>query len=89
MKHMLAFLRTTAHEQARRAGVPARIIVRTGSLRDQIKDVSISEQANLVIMGNPAERSSLFKREALQAIADEVEESTGVKVLVLGNHDSG
>jgi cation:H+ antiporter len=89
MKHMLAFLRTTAQEQARRAGVPARIIVRTGSLRDQIKDVSISEQANLVIMGNPAERSSLFKREALQAIADEVEESTGVKVLVLGNHDSG
>lgn len=89
MKHMLAFLRTTAQEQARRAGVPARIIVRAGSLRDQLKDVSISEQANLVIMGNPAERSSLFKREALQAIADDVEESTGVKVLVLGNHDSG
>jgi cation:H+ antiporter len=89
MKHMLAFLRTTAQEQARRAGVPARIIVRTGSLRDQLKEVSISEQANLVIMGNPAERSSLFKREALQVIADDVEESTGVKVLVLGNHDGG
>ena len=87
MKHMLGFLQQTAQAQARQAGVSARIIVRPGSLREQIKDVTINEQVNLIIMGNPAERSSLFKREALQAIADKIEESTGVEVLVLGSQD--
>ena len=87
MKHMLGFLQQTAQAQARQAGVSARIILRPGSLREQIKDVTINEQVNLIIMGNPAERSSLFKREALQAIADKIEESTGVEVLVLGSQD--
>lgn len=87
MKHMLGFLQQTAQAQARQAGVSARIIVRPGSIREQIKDVTINEQVNLIIMGNPAERSSLFKREALQAIADKIEESTGVEVLVLGSQD--
>jgi cation:H+ antiporter len=83
IEHMLAFLQTTAQEQARQAGVQARVVVRTGSLREQIKAVAGEERVNQIILGSPAENSSLFASEALQGFAAEVEEETGIPAVIL------
>lgn len=83
IKHMLSYLRTTAQEQARQAGVRSRVIVRTGSLRKEINAVVGEEGVNLIVLGSPAGDSSLFVNEALGAFVAEVEEVTGVPVLAL------
>ncbi len=83
VEHMLAFLQTTAQEQARQAGVRARVIVRTGTLREQLQAVAHEEEVSLVVLGSPERDSSLFQREALQALADEIEAAIGIKVLTL------
>ncbi|NIS82809.1 MAG: calcium/sodium antiporter [Anaerolineales bacterium] len=86
--HMQRFLMQTAQEQARQAGVLSRIIVRAGSLRDQLATVAMEEKVHLVILGNPEEKGSLFKREALRSLAEEISASTGVKVLALMDEDA-
>jgi cation:H+ antiporter len=88
IEHMLAYLQTTAQEQARQAGVRARVVVRTGNLRQQIKTVIREAQVNLIVLGSPAGDSSLFAREALRDLAAHVEEATGVPVLALDNQDA-
>jgi len=83
VEHMLSFLQATAREQARQAGVPARILIRTGSLREEIKSVARDERVDLIILGSPAGAGSLFAQEALRALAGEIKEATGVSVLIL------
>ncbi|HEY44072.1 MAG TPA: universal stress protein [Anaerolineae bacterium] len=85
MDHMQAFLQKTAQRQAVQAGVKARVLVRAGSLREQIQTIAQEEQVDLVVMGNPSEKSSLFKREALRVLADEIEAETGIQVLALSD----
>jgi nucleotide-binding universal stress UspA family protein len=88
MQHMRAFLRNTAQRQATKAGVQARVRVRAGSLREQIQAIANEQKVDLIIMGNPSEKSSLFKREALQALADEIEAETGIEVLALSGQET-
>jgi cation:H+ antiporter len=88
IEHMLAYLRTTAQEQARLAGVQARVIIRTGNLGEQIEAVAGEEQVNLIVLGSPAGDSSLFAREALRNLAAYIGEATGVPVLALENQDA-
>jgi len=83
VKHMLAYLQTTAQEQAEDAGVPARVVVRTGNLLDQLKALSEEQRVSLIVLGSPAGESSLFKLEALRAFQAEVEQETGVPVRIL------
>jgi cation:H+ antiporter len=87
MDHMQAFLQETAQRQAVQSGVNARILVRTGSLREQIQTIAQEERVELVIMGNPSEKSSLFKREALRVLANEIEAVTGIQVLALTDQE--
>jgi nucleotide-binding universal stress UspA family protein len=87
MDHMRAFLRNTAQRQATQAGVKARVLVRAGSLREQIQAITKEERVDLVVMGNPSEKSSLFKREALRVLADEIEAETGIEVLALSDQE--
>lgn len=87
MDHMRAFLENTAQKQAVQAGVKARVFVRAGSLREQIQAIANEQRVDLIVMGNPSEKSSLFKREALRAIADEIEAETGIEVLVLSDQE--
>lgn len=80
--HMLAFLESTALEQARDAGIVARVLVRTGRLRDQLKAVAKEEGATTIMLGSPAGDASLFQREALQAMIAEIEDATGIPVVL-------
>jgi cation:H+ antiporter len=83
IRHMTNYLARTAQEQALRAGIESRIIVRVGSLREQLVSVAREQDVGLIILGNPAEKSSLFKREALNTLAADIEEATGARVLAL------
>jgi cation:H+ antiporter len=87
MNHMRAFLRNTARRQATQAGVRAKVLVRAGSLREQIQAIANEQGVDLIVMGNPSEKSSLFKREALRALADEIEAETGIEVLALSDQE--
>ncbi|MBN2303083.1 MAG: calcium/sodium antiporter [Anaerolineae bacterium] len=84
IEHMLAYLQRTAQEEARRAGVPARVIVRTGSLRDQLQVVAQEEEVSLIVVGKPREQSTQIGLKALEAFMDEIEQVTGITVLALG-----
>lgn len=88
VEHMLAFLQTTAQEQARQAGVRAGVVVRTGNLREQIKQVASEEAVDLIVLGSPAGESSLFKHQALQDLATEIEEATGIQVLTMDDYEA-
>lgn len=87
VKHMLAYLQSTAQEQAEDSGVQARVIVRTGNLLDQLKAISDEQRISLIVLGTPAGESSLFKLEALRAFQAEVEEETNVPVRILGRDE--
>jgi cation:H+ antiporter len=87
MDHMRAFLRNTAQRQAAQAGVRAMVRVRAGSLREQIQAIANEHKVDLIVMGNPSEKTSLFKREALRALADEIEAETGIEVLALSDQE--
>ena len=80
VEHMRRFLERTARKQALEAGLRASIVVRVGSLREQLKVVGIDEDIDTIILGNPCEATSLFKREALLVLANEIEEETGIPV---------
>jgi nucleotide-binding universal stress UspA family protein len=77
------FLLLMAQERAREAGVEASLITRQGDVRQQIKAAAVEEDVDLVVLGRPADESSRFKLEALQAFAAEIEEETGIRAVIL------
>jgi cation:H+ antiporter len=89
IKQMLNYLQRTAQEQADQAGVSARVIVRTGNLRNQLEVISDEEDdVSLIVLGSPAGASSLFQLEALRTFVEEVEAETGVPVQVVPQEPS-
>ncbi len=83
IRHMRQFLQRTAAKQAEQAGVLSRVIVRAGSLLDQIQSIAGEEKIDIAILGNPEARSGLFKRDALRSLAKVIASSTGMEVIVL------
>jgi cation:H+ antiporter len=83
IRHMQQFLDQTAARQAEQAGVHSRVIVRAGSLLEQIQSIAREEEIAVAILGNPKERSGLFKRDALRSMAKEIASSTGMEVIAL------
>lgn len=83
VKYMLAYLQRTAQEQARQAGVQASVLVRTGSLRDEIQAVVSELDITLIVLGRSGKESPTFVDGALEGLAAEVEEATGIPVLVV------
>jgi len=83
IERMGEFLLAMAQERAREAGVEASLITREGDVREQIKAAAVEEGVALVVLGRPADETSLFKLEALQAFAAEIEEETGIPAVIL------
>ncbi len=83
IEHMGEFLLAMAQERAREAGVEANLVTRKGDVRQQIKATAVEEGVDLVVLGRPADEASLFKPEALRAFAAEIEEETGISVVIL------
>ena len=83
IEHMGEFLLVMAQERAREAGVEANLVTRKGDVREQIKAAAVEEGVDLVVLGRPADEASLFKPEALRAFGAEIEEETGIPVVIL------
>jgi nucleotide-binding universal stress UspA family protein len=83
MTKMGEFLLLMAQERAREAGMEASLITREGDVREQIKTAAVEEDVDLVVLGRPADETSRFKIESLQAFATEIEEETGISAVIL------
>jgi nucleotide-binding universal stress UspA family protein len=82
IERMGEFLLAMAQERAREAGVEASLVTRKGDVREQIKAAAVKEGVDLVVLGRPADETSLFKLEALRAFAAEIEEETGISAVI-------
>jgi nucleotide-binding universal stress UspA family protein len=83
IEHMGGFLLAMAQERAQEQGVQAKVVFREGTVREEIKAAVVQEGATLLVLGKPAGETSAFVPEALQAFAREIEEQTGVKVIIV------
>jgi nucleotide-binding universal stress UspA family protein len=83
IEHMGEFLLAMAQERAHKEGLEASLVTRKGDVREQIKAAAVEEGAALVVLGRPTDETSRFKLEALQAFAAEIEEETGIPVVIL------
>jgi cation:H+ antiporter len=89
MEKMLAYLQTTAQEQAFQAGVRARAIVRTGELIDQLIQVGREEDIDLIMLGRPTVESSVFGEKRFRSLVYEIEQKTNIPVQVFEIDDQG
>lgn len=83
MEKMGEFLLAMAQERAQKQGVEAKLITRKGDVREQIKAAAVEEGVDLVVLGRPADETSRFKLESLQAFAAEIEQETGIPAVIL------
>jgi nucleotide-binding universal stress UspA family protein len=83
IEHMGEFLLTMAQERACEAGVVADLITRKGDVREEIKKAAVEHGVDLVVLGSPAQGTSVFKLEALRAFAAEIEEETGIPAAIM------
>jgi len=78
--HMGEFLLTMAQERAQKAGIYADIRVCQGNFCPELKEVVRQEHVDILILGRPSGDDSAFKLAALEALADEIREDTGIEV---------
>jgi nucleotide-binding universal stress UspA family protein len=77
------FFLLMAKERALEAGVNVRVITRKGSVREEIKEAARNESATLVVLGSPIDKQSKFQLASLQDFAQEIEDQTGVKTMIV------
>jgi hypothetical protein len=76
------FLMAMAVERASKRGVEARYILRHGAFAGQLKATVEEEGITLVVLGRPANGESAFKLDALEGLAGQIREETGVEVWI-------
>jgi nucleotide-binding universal stress UspA family protein len=77
------FLLLMAVERAQKAGLEARTILREGNVREELTKVIAEEEITLVVLGKPAGDSSVFELDSLMTFAEDLEEETGVKTVIV------
>ena len=83
LEQMGRFFLLMATERSTEEGVEARSVIRKGVIREEIKTAVVEEEATLVVLGRPAGEQSSFQIESLEAFAAEIEEETGVDVVIV------
>ena len=82
MTHMGEFLLAMAQERAEAQGVQAEVRIRHGEVREELKAASREEEADVLILGKPTGEESAFRLAALEELAAEIEEETGVETRI-------
>jgi nucleotide-binding universal stress UspA family protein len=77
------FLLLMATERAAEQGVAAEAICRKGEVREELKKAAREEGISLVVLGRPAGAESVFQWAEMEAFAAEIEEETGIPVVIL------
>jgi len=83
VRKMGEFLLDMARERARKQGVTAKVILRYGNLRAELKAIACDPNITAVVVGKPDSEESTFTLVELKALAAEIEAETGAKVYLL------
>ncbi len=81
MDHMGEFLLLMALERARKQGVRASLLLRHGDFHTELIEAAREQDIMMLVLGKPAGEDSLFCLKELQALAQEIETETQVKVV--------
>lgn len=76
------FLLTRAAERARQAGIEARMLLREGQLREQIKAAAREEGVTTVILGRPQGRYDMFASADLEEFARQIQSEIGIEIRI-------
>lgn len=76
------FLTAMAVERAERAGVKSESLVKHGEFLEQLKAAIEEESITTVVLGRPAHEESVFELTALQELAENLQQETGVEVWI-------
>ncbi|MEN8173615.1 MAG: hypothetical protein ABFS03_12150, partial [Chloroflexota bacterium] len=63
--------------------VNAEIICRRGRFRETFKNVAISENVSLLLLGRPTGEQSVFQLADLKAFANKLKEETGIETQII------
>ncbi|GAB4564889.1 MAG: hypothetical protein Kow0047_14980 [Anaerolineae bacterium] len=82
LRDMGEFLLLMAQDRARHRGVEAKIVVRSGNVREEIRRLVQEVGADILVMGRPQPTSQqqVFGEGELTPFASEIQEDLGVKV---------
>lgn len=83
MTKMGQFLLTMAKERAAAQGVEAETTIHEGAFREELKKAAGEKEASLVVLGRPADETSIFELADLEAMAAEIAAETGVETRVI------
>ena len=83
LEKMGRFQLTMAQEQAKTQGVTAQAVVRHGQLRAELVAVAKEMGADLIVLGRPVDRESVFDDIALQEFVTSIQAETGIEVRIL------
>ena len=83
MDRMGTFLLVMACERASAQGVEARPVLKHGSLREALQEVTAEETIDLITLGRPAGAESVFQLAGLQKFVDSIQEVTGVETIII------
>ncbi|MEJ2598117.1 MAG: universal stress protein [Anaerolineales bacterium] len=86
MHQMGEFILLSAQQTAARQDVPAEIVVRQGSVSDEIIALCHEVEANYVILGVPqqaVDRENAFDRERINQFSQRLESESGAKVYLV------
>jgi nucleotide-binding universal stress UspA family protein len=76
-------LERTALREAKISGVYARAVIREGKVAEQIRSVAIAETVDTIVLGSSVGPQSSTQMEKLLSMKSDLEESTGVQVLIV------
>ncbi len=83
LAQMGRFQLTLAQERAAEQGLAAETMLRRGRLRTELAAAAREIGATLIVLGRPSDEGAVFDNEALQSLAQALEEETGAEVRIL------
>jgi hypothetical protein len=83
LRKVRRLLEGTALREAEKSGVFARAVIREGKVAEQIISVAITEVVDTIVLGSPVGSRSATQLENLLSMKSELEESTGVQVVIV------
>jgi cation:H+ antiporter len=83
LRKVRRLLEDTALREAKKSGIYARAVIREGKVVEQIISVAITEVVDTIVLGSPVGSQSVAQMEKLLTMKSELEESTGVQVVIV------
>jgi nucleotide-binding universal stress UspA family protein len=77
------FLLLMAQERAAAQGIEAETVVRQGQLQTEIIAAARALAADLIVLGRPLGRKSIFDEAALEEFATDLQAETGIEIRIL------